>query len=112
MEETLYDRTAGRDQVADEPGNDSDPSRPDFAGRFLAEKHFGELVAGDRFWRDGQLFEVVKPVQTRGNVLCVKTEMLTGPLKGVPCYITGLVYGAVRIETDGADRRQGERRAT
>lgn len=69
-----------------------------FAGRAIAQKRYEQLVAGDRVWWSGQLVEVVALLNDRSRIRRFKAEFISGPLKGVPCYIEGLAFAHVGVE--------------
>jgi hypothetical protein len=66
-------------------------------------KDYKDLVAGDRLFWAGQIVEVTQPMAgngtRQGNIVRFRTEFVSGPLKGLPCYISGLAYGSVQIQS-------------
>ena len=65
--------------------------------------NYGDLKPGDRVWWSAQLVEITQQMHGQGNIVRFRTEFVSGPLKGCPCYISGLAYASAQIQPRAAE---------
>jgi hypothetical protein len=109
VDKTIRDHAAGRFETAHDAGHHPAAScdrQGEHPSRHVTEKLYSELVVGDRVWWTGDLVQVVRRLPSQGNIVRFATELISGPLKGIPCYIAGLSYEPVRVDLGELDQRR------